>query len=75
LQRHPLFAMHDPLAFAALLDPSLFTFATGEAVVDTGDGEQRGKTTLRHAAGGCRVAASVDGSRFRALFLSRVIGD
>jgi len=75
LQRHPLFAMHDPLAFAALLDPALFAFATGEAIVNTGDGEQRGRTTLRHASRGCRVAASVDGPRFRTLFLSRVIGD
>jgi len=75
LQRHPLFAMHDPLALAALLDPSMFTFVTGEAAVNTGDGEQRGKTTLLHAATGSRVAASVDGPRFRTLFLSRVIGN
>ena len=75
LQRHPLFAMHDPLALAALLQPSLFTFVTGEAVVDTSDGEQRGQTTLQHAATGCRIAASVNGPRFRSLFLSRVMGD
>jgi len=73
LQRHPLFALHDPLAFAALLDPSLFTFASGVATVDTSDGEQRGKTTLSPGAAQCSVAASVDGRRFRTLFLSRVL--
>jgi len=67
--------LHDPLALAALLQPSLFTFVTGEAVVDTSDGEQRGQTTLQHAATGCRIAASVNGPRFRSLFLSRVMGD
>lgn len=74
-RRQPLFAMHDPLALAALLDRSLFTFATGEASIDAGDGQQRGRTTLRRGKAGSSVAIAVDGRRFRQLFLSRILED
>ncbi len=73
LQQHPLFAMHDPLALSVLLDPSLFTFVTGRAVVDTSAGEQRGRTMLQHGLGQSRVAVAVDGPRFRQIFLSRML--
>ncbi|MCK9357168.1 MAG: nucleoside hydrolase [Dehalococcoidia bacterium] len=72
-RRQPLFAMHDPLALAALLDRSLFTFATGEASVDSRDNEQRGRTTLHRGTAGSSVAIAVDGRRFRQLFLSRML--
>ena len=75
---HPNCAMHDPLALAAALDRSLFRFVTGTVDVVTRDDEQRGRTSLRRVAtpsAGPRlthVAASVDGPRFKQLFLSRM---
>ena len=80
LRGHCDCAMHDPLALAVALDRSLFGFVTGNVDVETHDDEQRGRTLLRTfemAAGdreGTHVAVSVDGPRFKELFLSRMLG-
>ena len=80
LRDHTCCAMHDPLALAAALDRSLFTFVTGSIYVVTRDDEERGRTLLQtlelSASGrpGARVAAAVDGPRFKQLFVSRMLG-
>lgn len=79
LRRHPDCALHDPLAVAAVVDPSLFTFISGHVYVMTRDDDERGRTllqTLELSAGArptARVARSVDASRFKQLYLSRIL--
>ena len=79
LRQHDYCFMHDPLALAAVLDPSLFEFAEGEVDVVTRDDEERGRTLLAPSAPSsnqrraARIARSIDGPRFKELFLSRVL--
>jgi inosine-uridine nucleoside N-ribohydrolase len=81
LRGHAFCAMHDPLAVAAALDRSLFTFASGNVYVLTRDDEERGRTLLHtlelsaNSRPGAQVAATVDGPRFKQLFLSRMLGN
>jgi len=81
LHGHACCAMHDPLAVAAALDRSLFTFASGNVYVLTRDDDERGRTllhTLELSSGGrpgAQVAATVDGPRFKQMFLSRMLGN
>ncbi len=80
LREHPRCEMHDPLAVAVALDRSLFQFQEGTAYVVTRDDAERGRTILRTmdlSAGSrpqVRVAAAVDGPRFKRLFMSRILG-
>ncbi len=79
LRDHEYCFMHDPLALATALDDTLFEFTTGEVDVVTRDDEERGRTVLLPAGSRsnghavAKVASSVDGPRFRELFLSRVL--
>jgi purine nucleosidase len=81
LRGHPYCQMHDPLTVAAALDRSLFGFVTGNVYVVARDDEERGRTlvrTLELSAGspsGARVASSVNGPRFKQLFMSRILED
>jgi len=81
LRGHTCCAMHDPLAVAAALDRSLFRFVSGNVYVLTRDDEERGRTLLHtlelSASGrpGAQVAATVDGPRFKQMFLSRMLGN
>ena len=79
LRGHDNCAMHDPLALAVALDRSLFRFVAGDVDVVTHDGEERGMTLLRtledpaYERVTTHVASQVDGPRFKALFLSRML--
>ncbi len=79
LSTHPNCAMHDPLALAAAVAPSLFEFVTGQVDVNTSDDEQRGRTLFRpddastRLVSSSRVAVRVDGPRFKELFISRML--
>ena len=79
LRRRDWCEMHDPLALAAAIDPSLFGFVQGAIDVVTRDDEERGRTLLRSielppgTQPVTRVAAAVDGPRFKELFLSRML--
>jgi inosine-uridine nucleoside N-ribohydrolase len=63
--------LHDALAFAVALDPTLATYERGDVVVDVTD-DRRGRTALRTAERGARIARSVDAERFLALLRSRL---
>jgi purine nucleosidase len=73
--------LHDPLAVATLVDPSLVSFE--DRVVEAAlEGRQRGCTPTRKPAGPhgagtpaatARVAVSVDVPRFISLFMDRVV--
>lgn len=66
------FHPHDPLAVAAAIDPSLFTWEGMRLEVRTSEGE-RGRTVGTPAAdSSVLVATSVDSERFLKLFTERV---
>jgi purine nucleosidase len=56
--------MHDPLAAAVALDPTLVSGERTKVSV-TRDGERRGQTRVAPADGGCMVARTVDAERFQ----------
>ena len=69
-------ALHDPLAVAAAIDPTLVGCLPANLRVDL-DGATRGRTVcdperLRDAEKDCEVALTVDAPRFLALFRERV---
>ena len=69
-------ALHDPLAVAAAIDPSLVGCHAANLRVDL-DGATRGRTVcdpdrLRDAQKNCEVALTVDAPRFLEEFLARV---
>lgn len=63
--------LHDPLATAVAIDPSLACYATGQVTV-TLDGEERGKTTLKAGQTGARITETVDVERFSRIFRERL---
>jgi inosine-uridine nucleoside N-ribohydrolase len=54
--------LHDPLAFAVALDPSLVTVA--QKSITVGVGEANRGETVAHRSGAIKVATSVDSARF-----------
>lgn len=60
------FYLHDPLAAAVALDPSLVT-TRDMAVSVTVDGEERGRTSVSEG-GRVKIASAVDAERFLGLF-------
>jgi purine nucleosidase len=64
------FFLHDPLAMAVALDPSLVTLENHAVNVEL-DGEQRGRTEIREG-GNVRVATGVDSKRFMQSFCRAV---
>ncbi len=72
--------MHDPMATAVVIDPTLMTAAPRRLHVETREGLTRGMTAPYRAPGSeqshpnCRVASRVDGERFLEMLLSRVGG-
>lgn len=72
--------MHDPMATAVVIDPSLMTAAPRRIHVEVKEGLTRGMTVpYRPPANvevgpNCRVASHVDGERFIEMLLSRVGG-
>ena len=77
LKTHRDCALHDPLALAVVLDRTLFEFAKGSLEVHTAADSDMGRTTLLRDHAATRppdaVAASVDGPRFKEMFLSRMM--
>ena len=63
--------LHDPLAVAVALDPSLVSGLSLPMTVDVA-GETRGRTIGRLSGRPVRVAVDVDAERFRTEFLSRL---
>jgi len=63
--------LHDPLALAIAVDPTLAGYATGQASVEL-DSDRRGQTTLNEGAGCAKVAKTVDVERFKAFFADRL---
>jgi purine nucleosidase len=63
--------LHDPLAVAIAIDPSLACYATGHVSV-TLDGDERGKTSLHRDEIGARIAETVDVERFSRIFRERL---
>ena len=72
--------MHDPMATAVVIDPSLMTAAPRRLYVEVREGLTRGMTVPYRLPGGaqpepnCRVASRVEGERFIEMLLSRVGG-
>lgn len=84
IEHHGCCRMHDPLALAVLLDPSLFDFVSAQVRVVEGNGYDRGATCIlsdddRYLAANrsqsIRIARTVDGQRFLNMFLSRILGE
>ena len=74
IERYGHCELHDPLALAALLDPSLFNLIPASVEVVRGDGPERGSTRLfPNKTSRIKVASAVDGPRFLNLFLSRML--
>ena len=79
---HGCCRMHDPLALAVLLDPSLLDFTLAKIQVVEGNDWDRGVTRIL-ALDGCQLSANssqlihvgsaVDGPRFLKLVLSRIL--
>jgi inosine-uridine nucleoside N-ribohydrolase len=63
--------LHDPVAVAVAVDPTLAGYMTGSVAVEH-DGELRGKTTVAPAKVGVRIAESIDVERFLRLFNERL---
>ncbi|MEA3298135.1 MAG: nucleoside hydrolase, partial [Chloroflexota bacterium] len=79
IQHHGCCELHDPLALASLLDPSLFSFMSVPVEIITTNDEERGMTRILPLGPGSRMpsihlAIDVDEARFIQLFLSRVFG-
>jgi inosine-uridine nucleoside N-ribohydrolase len=71
--------LHDVLALAAVVDPAVIETRSATVDVDTGLGQERGRTRISFAdapprATGVEVAVGVDLDRFRSLLLDRVAG-
>ena len=70
--------MHDPLAVASAIDPSLVTMVPRRLYVETREGLNRGMIVpFRNPKGGienpnCRVAVEVDSERFLRMLLDRI---
>jgi inosine-uridine nucleoside N-ribohydrolase len=82
LEYHGCCSMHDPLALATLLDPSLLDFALVKVEVVRGNDWDRGVTRIwpldscqlsANSFQPMHVASAVDGPRFVKLFLSRIL--
>lgn len=65
------FYLHDPLALAVGIDPSLVTRETGSISVDVGN-ETPGKTTFTPGVGLVAIASAVEAARFQRLFAERM---
>jgi inosine-uridine nucleoside N-ribohydrolase len=71
---HPSMALHDPLAVAVAVDPSLVDTVAGPVQVETRGQLTRGQTVVdlrrrvEQRSSSTRVATEVDVARFRALF-------
>jgi len=63
--------LHDPLALAIAIDPTLAGYERGKVSVELG-GEERGKTRIAAASAGPRVAESINVERFAAMFNERL---
>ena len=61
------FYLHDPLAVAVAIDPSLVSLESARVEVDF-DAEHRGRTRPADTSGGVRVAVDVDAERFETRF-------
>ena len=84
VRHHGCCRMHDPLALAVLLDPSLFSFVPAQVEVVVTNGAERGATrmsppdSLQDSVGSCRpaqIASAVDGGRFLDLFVRRILDE
>lgn len=69
--------MHDAVALAHVIDPSLLRTETCPVLVDTGGEPSRERTyvDLHHTTGWpreCEVAVDIDAARFLALLLERI---
>ena len=74
---HGCCRMHDPLALAVLLDPSLFDFTLTKVEVVEGNDWDRGVTRTLSSGSSqlIHVASAMDGPRFLRLFLSRILDE
>ena len=57
------YGLHDPLAVAAAVDPTLLSCRQGEVGVEVRQGDRLGKTTASYGPGPVRVALGVDAGR------------
>ena len=63
---HPdrdLYGLHDPLAVASAIDPTLLSCRQGTVAVETRPGDRLGKTTAQYGPGPVQVALGVDADR------------
>ena len=65
------FYLHDPLALAVGVDPTLVTRERGSVTVDLGD-ETPGRTTFVPGEGSIDIASAVDTAQFLRLFNGRI---
>ena len=68
------YGLHDPLAVAAAIDPTLLSCRESRISVETRSGDRFGKTTARYGPGPVRAALEVDAARAVSLIASLIRG-
>ncbi len=69
------YELHDPLAVAAVVDPSLLSYRQGAVSVEVGDEERLGKTTAVYGPGAARIATGVAAGRAVSVIRDLISGD
>ena len=76
-ERHPNrgpYGLHDPLAVAAAIDPTLLACRRGRVTVEVRSGERLGKTTASYGPGPVKVALGVDADRAVSMITALIRG-
>ncbi len=76
-ERHPNrgpYGLHDPLAVAAAIDPTLLSCRQGTVGVEVRPGDRLGNTTARYEPGPVRVGLGVDADRALSLITCLIAG-
>ena len=68
------YGLHDPLAVAAAVDPTLLSCRQGKVSVETRPGDRLGKTTASYGPGSVGVALEVDADRAVSLITGLIAG-
>ena len=66
--------LHDPLAVAVAIDPSLVKREEMSVRVETGEGPTRGRTMAESAPHNAKACLDVEAERFLKMFVGRVLG-
>ena len=69
-----LYGLHDPLAVAAAIDPTMLSYRQGTIDVETRDPERLGRTTAAYGPGPVRIALDIDAPTAVSAITARIRG-